>query len=232
MSTEEPTTPSAEQRPPRKNSPQDKRLLTRLGQSAITVRNSLADADASPYLAEIGYDPAALQKLIDLHDAAIAAVTARQLADGAQIAATKAFNLANKAARTLFKRVRAAARAPFLKDPAALKALGLSGREPIKLADLFTATDNLILAAQDPAYSDKLALRGVTPAKLADLKAKIDALKEADRLQEIAVAAAPQATAARDQAADAFLAEFNEYKAAANAQLAEHPDFRQRLGLK
>lgn len=232
MSAEEQITPPAEQQPPRRNSPQDKRLLTRLGQSAITVRNSLADADVGPHLVEIGYDPATLKKLIDLHDAAIAAVTVRQLADGAQTAATKTFNIANKAARTLFKRVRAAARAPFLKDPAALQALGLSGREPIKLADLFTATDNLILAAQDSVYADKLALRGVTPAKLADLKAKIDALKEADRLQEIAIAAAPQATAARDQAADAFLVAFNEYKAAASVQLADHPDIRQRLGLK
>ena len=207
-------------------------MLEKLGQSAITVRNSLADTEAAPLLEEISYGPAALQHLLDLHDMAVAAVTARQLADGAQTAATKAFALADKAGRKLFTRVREAARAPFLRDSAALIALGLSGREPDKLGDLFTATDKLLLAAQDPAYAPKLATRGVTPAKLAELKTAIDALREADRLQNSAIAAAPKATTARDQAADAFFAAFNEFKAAANVQLADHPDIRQRLGLK
>jgi X-X-X-Leu-X-X-Gly heptad repeat protein len=206
-------------------------MLTKLGNGAITIRNSIADTEAAPLLAEINYGPDALQDLLDLHDAAVAAVTARQLADGAQDAATKAFKLADKAGRKAFTRTRQAARAPFLRDSAALTALGLSGREPDKLADLFIATDKLLLAAQDPAYAPKLTARGVTPAKFADLKAKMDALKEADRLQEAAIAAAPKATAARDQAVDAFFAAFNEYKAAAAVQLADYPEIRQRLGL-
>ena len=232
MSTEETSTPPTAQPPFRKYSPQNAKMLTRLGQGAITVRNSLADKEAGPLLEEINYGQNALQQLLDLHDAAVAAVTARQLADGAQIDATKAFKLADKAGRKVFTRTRQAARAPFLRDSAALTALGLSGREPDKLADLFTATDKLLLAAQDPAYAPKLTARGVTSAKLADLKAKMDALKEADRLQEAAIAAVPKATAARDQAVDAFFAAFNEYKAAAAVQLADHPEIRKRLGLK
>ena len=206
-------------------------MLTKLGKGAITVRNSMADEEAAPLLADINYGKESLQQLLDLHDAAVAAVTARQLADGEQTAATKNFNLADKAGRKAFTRTRQAARAPFLRDSAALTALGLSGREPDKLADLFTATDKLLLAAQDPAYAPKLTARGVTPAKLTDLKTKMDALKEADRLQEIAIAATPKATAARDQAADAFFAAFSEYKAAATVQLADYPEIRKRLGL-
>ena len=217
---------------PRKYSPQNAAMLTKLGKGAITVRNSMADTEAGPLLEEINYNQRALQELLNLYDTAVAAVTARQLADGAQVDATKTFNLADKAGRKTFTRTRQAARAPFLRDSAALTALGLSGSEPKKLADLFTATDKLLLAAQDPAYAPKLTARGVTPAKLADLKAKMDALKEADRLQEAAIAAVPKATAARDQAVDAFFAAFNEYKAAAAVQLADHPEIRQRLGLK
>ncbi len=232
MSSDTPTPTPVDQEPPRKQSPQDKKMLEKLGQSAITVRNSMADAEAAPLLTDIGYGPEALKNLLDLHDAAVAAVTARQLADGAQSSATKAFKLADKAGRKLFTRVRAAARAPFLRDSAALTALGLSGREPDALGDLFTATDKLLLAAQNPAYAPKLATRGVTPKKLAELKTAIDALREADRLQNSAIAAAPKATTARDQAADAFFAAVNEFKAAANVQLADYPEIRQRLGLK
>lgn len=232
MTSDAPTPSSAEQQPPRKQSPQDKKLLADLGTKAITVRNSMADAEAAALLGEINYGQLALQHLLDLHDMAITAVTARQLADGAQADATRTFKLADKAGRKLFTRVREAARAPYLRDPAALIALGLSGRAPDKLGDLFTATDKLLLAAQDPAYAPKLATRGVTPKKLTELKTAIAALKEADRLQEIAIAAVPKATAARDQAADAFFAAFNEFKAAANVQLADHPEIRQRLGLK
>ena len=227
-----PTPGPIDQQAPRKNGPQDKALLGKLGKYSITVRNSLADADAAPLLLEINYGPDALQHLLDLHDTVIAAVTARQLADGAQTDATKTFKLCNKTGRKAFTLVRKAARAPFLKNPAALMALGLSGRAPKKLADLFTATDKLLLAAQDPAYAPKLATRGVTAAKLADLKTKIDALREADRLQEIAIAAAPKATAARDQAAAAFFDAYAEFKAATEVQLADYPEIRQRLGLK
>jgi hypothetical protein len=232
MSPDAPTPQPIDQQPPRKQSAQDKELLTKLGKHSITIRNSQADTEAAPLLAAIGYGPAALQNLLDLHDEALAAVTARQLADGAQLDATRTFKLADKAGRKLFTRVRTAARAPFLRDSAALTALGLSGREPDKLGDLFTATDKLLLAAQDPAYAPKLATRGVTPAKLAELKTAIDALREADRRQELAIAAAPKATTARDQTADAFFAAFNEFKAAANVQLADCPEIRQRLGLK
>jgi hypothetical protein len=206
MPTEETPTPPAAQPSFRKYSPQNAKMLTKLGQGAITVRNSLADTEAAPLLEEINYDQKALQQLLDLHDSAVAAVSARQLADGAQDAATKAFKLADEAGRKAFTRTRQAARAPFLRDSAALTALVLSGRKPDKLADLFTAADKLLLAAQDPAYAPKLTAGRVTPAKLADLKAKMDALKEADRLQEAAIAVAPQATAARDQAVDAFFA--------------------------
>jgi hypothetical protein len=231
MSTVPAPTPLEPPAAPRKYSPQNAAMLTKLGKGAITVRNSLADTEAGPLLGEINYGPDALQQLLDLHDDAVAAVTARQLADGEQVAATKAFKLADKAGRKTFTRTRQAARAPFLRDSAALTALGLSGREPDKLADLFTATDKLLLAAQDPAYAPKLTARGVTPAKLTDLKAKMDALKEADRLQEAAIAAATKATVARDQAVDTFFAAFHEYKAAATVQLADHPEIRQRLGL-
>jgi X-X-X-Leu-X-X-Gly heptad repeat protein len=102
MSTEETPTPPAEQPPIRKYSPQNARMITKLGQGAITIRNSMADTEAAPLLAEIKYDQDALQDLLDLHYAAVAAVTARQLADGAQDAATKAFKLADKAGRKAF----------------------------------------------------------------------------------------------------------------------------------
>lgn len=216
-------------KPPR--SAQDKKLAADLAAAEQLIGNSLADTEAAPLLAEGGYNSQELNNGLALHQTALTAFVTRQTADGAQDAATKAFTVADKAAHKTYTTLRELGRSPFLKDSAALTALGLSGREPRDLQNFLTAGDAFVRAAANPLYSAKLTARGVTAAKLQDLQAKIDALRLADRQQEAAKTATPAATAKRDQAATALFNWLSEFKAFAKAQLKDRPDISKRLGI-
>ncbi len=227
MSATEPQVPV----PPKPRSAQDKKLAADLAAAQQLINNCLADTEAAPLLAEGGYTPPELNAGLALHQTAFNAFVDRQTADGAQEAATQAFNVADKAAHKAYTTLRELARSPFLKDSAALMALGLSGREPRDLQNFLTAADALVKAAANPLYSAKLTARGVTTAKLQDLQAKVDALRLADQQQEAAKAATPAATAARDTAAKALFDWLAEFKAFAKAQFKDRPDIGKRLGL-
>jgi hypothetical protein len=216
-------------KPPR--SAQDKKLAADLAAAEQLIGNALADTEAAPLLAEGGYTAQELNAGLALHQAALTAFVTRQTADGAQDSATKAFAAADKAAHKTYTTLRELGRSAFLKDSAALTALGLSGREPRDLQNFLTAADAFVRSATNPLYSAKLTARGVTAAKLQDLQAKLDALRLADRQQEAAKTATPAATSKRDRAAKSLFDWQSEFKAFAKAQLKDRPDISKRLGV-
>jgi hypothetical protein len=151
---------------------------------------------------------------------------------GAKDAANKAYAAAEKSLTTLYLNQRGLARSAFLKDPAALEKLGISGRAPRALGDLINASETLVRNAPLPLYADKLTRRGVTATKLQNLQARLAALQEADRVQEAAKGALPPATAKRNAAAQALNDWVVEFKAFAKVQFKDRPDVLKRWGLK
>ena len=93
------------------------------------------------------------------------------------------------------------------------------------------AVDRLIKNAPLPEYAAKLIRRGVTAAKLQGLQTKLQALQEADRVQEAAKSATPLVTAKRDAAARALFDWLVEFKAFARAQFKDRPNILKRWGI-
>ena len=227
MSTEPETTPAA--KPRGKYSAQDKKLANDLSQAEQMILAAQSDVEAAPLLAEGGYTTEELQAGLALQKAAMQAFIARQEADGQQIAATTAFNAADKAVRSTYTRLRGFGKSAFLKDPAGRAALGLNGSEPKDQQNFLTAATALVEQSKVEPYAAKLAKKGVTPAKVTDFGAKIEAWKTADQAQTAAQAAVPKATANRDKAAKALFDWLNEYKQFARTQFKEQPDILRRL---
>jgi hypothetical protein len=225
----DPVTPPAEKPAPKPRSPQDKRLANDLTLSEQMIQAALTDEEAAPGLAEGGYTPVELRVGLTLQKAALLAFIARQEADGQQIAAAKAFDAADRAARTTFTKLRGFARSAFMNDAAAREALGLSGREPQDQQNFITAATALVEQGKVEPYAAKLAKKSVTPAKLDDFAAKLTAWKTANQAYTAAIAAVPEATAKRDAAAKTLFDWLAEYKQFARTQFKGQPGIIKRL---
>ena len=224
----EPVTPPVVFKP-RKNAAQDKRLANDLTLAEQMLLAALAEEEGADQLSEGGYTPEEIQVGLGKQRGAMLAFIGRQEADARQIAATEAFNAADKASRTDYTRKRGFAKSAFMKDAAGWKALGLNGSEPKDQQDFITAVTALLEQGKNEQYALRLAKKGVTPVKLAELSKKIDDWKEADQAQNNAIAATIDATAKRDAAARELYDWLAEYKQFARTQFKDQPAIAKRL---
>jgi hypothetical protein len=225
----DPVTPPEPKPAPKPRSPQDKKLANDLSLVEQMLRAAQTDEEAAPGLAEGGYTLDELKAGVTLQKAAMQAFIARQEADGQQIAATRAFAAADKAARTTYTKLRGFARSAFMNDAAAREALGLNGREPKDQQNFITATNALLEQGKIEPYAAKLAKKTVTPAKLADFAVKMEAWKVADQNQTDALSDVPDATARRDAAAKALFEWVAEYRQFTRTQFKDQPGIIKRL---
>ena len=216
---------------PKTRAAQDKKLTNDCAAAGQTIRAVMADTEVTAELAEGGYPSEELSNGLGLQKDLEDALAARQAADGAETAANRAYKTTDRALRAAYSTMRGLARSAFLKDPAALAALGLAGREPRDMEQIMGAVDRLIKNAPLPDYAAKLTRRGVTTAKLQSLQDKLEALQEADRVQEAAKSATPLVTATRDATARVLFDWLVEFKAFARAQFKERPNILKRWGI-
>jgi len=227
----ESTDPSEPTSTPKSRAAQDKKLINDSGAAGQTIRAVMADTEAAAELTAGGYPPEELSRGLGLQKTLEDDLAERQAADGAETAANRAYKSADRALHTTYSTVRGLSRSAFLKDPAALETLGLAGREPRDMEQIMGAVDRLLKNAPLPDYAAKLTRRGVTAAKLQGLQAKLEALQEADRVQEAAKSATPKVTARRDAAAKVLFDWLVEFKAFARAQFKDRPDILKRWGI-
>jgi hypothetical protein len=228
MATDPVTTP--EPKPVSKpRSAQDKKLANDLILAEQMLLAAQGDAEAAPLLAEGGYTSQELQAGLVLQKAALLAFIARQEADARQVAATTAFNAADKAARGTYSKLRGFGKSAFMKDPIGRTALGLNGSEPKDQQSFIAAASALVEQGKNEEYAVRLAKKGVTAAKLTDLETKIDAWMVADQAQTNALSATPEATAKRDAAAKELFDWLGEYKQFARTQFKDQPAIAKRL---
>ena len=237
MATDTPTEPTPTEKPaPHPRSAQDKKQARDIAAAGQTLRSVIADAGSDQAigaaLTEGGYPVEELQRGLDGQEAAQAALAQHLAVGGSKDAANKAYAAAEKALTTFYLNLRGLARSAFLKDRDALEKLGISGVAPRSLGDLINASETLIRNAPLPLYVDKLTRRGVTAVKLQNLQTRLDALREADRVQEDAKSAVPSATTERNAAAAQLNAWLVEFKAFAKVQFKDQPDVLKRWGIK
>lgn len=215
---------------PKPRSAQDRRDAELIGKAEQEIKAALAATDLYVRLAEGGYIVDEFERAQRLQQTAQLSFAARLTADGAQTAATKAFEAADKAARKQYTALRQLARTPFLRDAAALDALGLTGRIEVDL-DKFIANARAFVnnGRTDARYLDKLQRRGVTPTKLVALGEALDRLVAANIAQDTAITAVPAATAQRVADVDALKAWLTEYHAFVKVQFKDDPAARGRL---
>jgi hypothetical protein len=230
----EPVEPKTSRQP---RSPQDQQQAQEIAANGQTLDAVIAGAGTpgpiADALAEGGYALPELQRGQSLQVAAQSSLSAHLAALGAKDAATTAYLSAEKALLSVYTTLRGLARTAFLKNTAALTALGLSGRQPRdNMLGLINAANALLDNAQKPEYADKLNQRAVTAVKLQNLRTKLDALKTADQVQEDSKGAASKATVQRDQSAAALKAWMTEFKAFAKIQFKDQPDVLKSWGLK
>lgn len=237
MSTAEPndSTPP-EKGIPLPRSPQDKRQAREVAAAGQTIRAVIADLQSDQSialaLAEGSYTSDELKRGLDYQEAAQAALAHHLAVSGAKDTANRIYAAAEKAYIAYFLNLRGLARSAFLKDRDALEKLGIAGIVPRALGDLINAGETLIRNAPLPLYADKLTRRGVTAAKLQNLQARLDDLREADRVQEDAKAAVPSATTQRNTAAAQLNDWLVEFKAFAKVQFKDRPDVLKSWGIK
>jgi hypothetical protein len=174
-------------------------IADKLKAASKVISNTLADPEVKALVAAYGYDDEMLNEGQQLYDAARAAVSAQDNADGAQKAATESLIAsrapAEKAYQDLAKVVRAVA------PPSAVSRLGLSGRMPTAIGDFMKAAGSLFDNAPNLPELSKF---GYDAAKLAAERAKIDAYEAASNNRDIAKGAAQQATTQQDAALQAL----------------------------
>jgi hypothetical protein len=204
-------------------------LANDLSLAEQVILAALGNDEAAPLLAEGGYTPEELQAGLALQKAAMQGFIARQEADAQQIAATRDFKAADKAAHATYTRLRGFGKSAFMKDAVGREALGLSGTEPQDQQKFLTAATALVEQGKNEPYATKLARKSVTAAKLSDFAGKLDDWKAANQAQTDAIEGVPEATAARDAAAKTLFDWLAEYKQFARTQFKEQPALAKRL---
>lgn len=200
------------------------------------ARTALANArlpDVAPLLADYGYDDVALDEgdaLLATAESAAGAI-AREYSE--QYAATDARAALEAETEATLGRLSTLARAVYPAGTEGHTRLNLAGRRP-QASEAFARharTFYQTLQADD-ALRAPLERRRVTLAALTDALARLDALDVAIQRQAAEAGEAQQATAARNTAVARLQGWMREFAATAKMALAEHPQLRERLGLR
>ena len=165
---------------PKRRSAQDKKLEADIIRAEQLINALQAEQEVKTDLAEGGYAPEELTRISLVQKKALGDYLAHGEAEGAQKAATRAMQSAERSVRTTYRKLRGLGKAAFMKDPNGRQQLRLDGREPDGLPNFIGAARALAQTGLKPEYAAKLAKKGVTAAKLAALSSKIDALESAD----------------------------------------------------
>ena len=221
-----------EPKPVIKRSAQDTKTEKRLvGVEQLLLALLAEPADIAAELAEGSYTADSLQAKLEEQRSAFNIFVAQGEARYTKTASTKAFQAADKAARTYYRTIRTQSKSAFMKDPDGRGKLRLNGAEPNGLKDLIGAARALTVEGSKPEFAAQLARKGVTAAKLTKLSNLIDALEAADLAQETAKAAAPTATAERDAAAQDLFDWEAEFKLFAKGQFGDRLEILKRWGI-
>jgi len=195
-------------------------LDEQLSAAQLALDNALNQPEILAALADYRYDAARLNEgktlftqVQDLH-------ALQKALYGRQYAATEAFHNAWNTAKDVYMDYVTIARLALKTTPAALLSLGLNGKRKIAFAGWITEAllfyDN---AAHNEDISNALAEFGLIGAKLAKGRALVEAVVDANGIQEQAKGSAQAATLKRDEALAALNAWLGDFRRIAKIAL-------------
>lgn len=203
-----------------------------LNEAETALRNALSDQTLLDALGELGYDEATLQEGQSLLEAAQDAQQTMTVEYSEQYEATEALEAAYETAHSTYVRHLEVARIALKDERGAAEALKLRGRRKRTISGWLeqarTFYDNA-LANQD--VLDALAGFNVTSEELTDGQAQVEAVAEANSMQEQEKGDAQDATHARDAAVDALDEWMSDFYAIARIALEDRPQQLEKLGL-
>jgi hypothetical protein len=205
----------------------DERLLA----AQVAIDNALGDAGIQAALDAFGYDAARLGAGRALYEDALALVNAQKAEYGDQYEASAAVRAAWDAADAAYMRTLKVARVALQDDPKARAALMLGGDRKQSLSgwmDQATAFYTNLLGDGDLMAA--MAGFGFDAAKLEAEQALVEAVVEANLVQEREKGEAQDATKQRDASLDAMDAWMSDFKAIARVALEGNAQWLEKLG--
>lgn len=171
----------------------------------LAFSNTLQQPDLLAAAGSINYDEPALNKGLELCQAARNALAEQNIAEGRKEQATIEANRARQAAENAFQVLAGTARAIFLQSPGSLQALGLTGPMPEGTDALIGKARVALEAALKPGLiADELAAAGLDPQDLQNGLEMIQGFDRANQAQENAKAIAQQSTQTKEAVLDAL----------------------------
>ena len=193
-------------------------------------QNAATDAEIMGLLAPFGYDAADLDAALDLVEDVedLDATQAEEYAD--QYEATAAANAAVAALEAKWVRHRKLARATLQRGSEDYRALGLRGTVPDDDARAVHQAEQFYrVLTIEPARLTGLRF---TAAEVAEGLALADAAHDAMAAQQDETGEAQRATRLRDDQVAVLRATAHEFAEVAKVALEDHPQLREKLGLK
>ena len=203
----------------------------RLLEAQVAIDNSLNIPTILNAVSMLGYDLARLQAARALYDEVMALVAAQKLEYGDQYEATAVVNAAWETADLAYKRTLKACRILFKGNASAAGALNLSGSRKKSLSGwLEQATTFYTNLLNTPDFITALLEFGYDQAKLEAEAALVQAVYDANAVQDKERGEAQEATLVRDAKLDELDEWVARYKQVAQLALEDSPQMLEQLG--
>lgn len=203
----------------------------RLLEAQIAIDNSLNIPDILTAVTPYGYGQLVLQEAQDKYNEVMALVAAQQKEYGEQYEATANLQAAWDAADIAYKRSLKSCRILFSPDHKAYGALGLAGTRKKTLSGwIMQVTSFYTNLLGDPDFITVLSQFGYDQAKLAAEYALVQAVMDANAVQDKERGEAQHATKARDVKLDELEAWVSRYKQVAKLALEDKSQLLEQLG--
>ena len=203
----------------------------RLLSAQLATNNALKDSHILAALTEYGYTAEKITVGKNLADEVSGLITKQKKEYGEQYEATAALNNAWSEADKAYMRTLKIARIALRDNVMAQNALGLSGLRKKSLSGWLEQTgrfyQNLIA---DTELVAALSTYGYTTEKLQSEKALVDAVRDANMVQEKEKGEAQDATEKRDARVDEMDRWMADFKSIAQIALADNPQWLDKLG--
>lgn len=204
----------------------------RLNEAETALHNAQTDPTLRDALADLGYDEATLEEGKSLLEAAQEAQQTMTAEYSEQYDATETLQEVHERANDTYMRFVKIARVALKNQPGATEALKLSGRRKRTLTGWLeqarTFYDN---ALGDDDVLEALGEYNVTSEDLQEGRAQVQAVAEANSVQEQEKGDAQDATEARDAAVDALDEWMSDFFSIARVALDDQPQQLEKLGI-
>lgn len=181
-------------------------------------------------LAEAGYDQDSLNTGSALCDSVQLCYNARQEALTEQLALSRELRERENTARHDFMDFRIVARALY-PDSVNRKALGVWGQVPTSREPFIANARMAYDRASGDSFQESLARHGYTTERFAELEAALDQVISLDESQNVAIIKARESTSIRNEAVRQLRRWYHRFKAIAQRELDDHPQWLAILDL-